>query len=58
MAETAPAVQRLPLTSTGHEDTDPIAMAQTFYPAVEALARARGRDPDLPPFLAKVTRTR
>ena len=48
----------LPLVRTGHEDLDPIAAIQTFYPAVEALARARHRDPDHPPFLNKVTRTR
>jgi glucosamine--fructose-6-phosphate aminotransferase (isomerizing) len=48
----------LPLVPTGHEDLDPIAAAQSFYGLVEALARARGRDPDAPPYLAKVTRTR
>jgi glutamine---fructose-6-phosphate transaminase (isomerizing) len=48
----------LPLASTGHEELDPIATVQSFYGMVEALARARGRDPDAPPFLAKVTRTR
>ncbi|MBI3523513.1 MAG: SIS domain-containing protein [Betaproteobacteria bacterium] len=48
----------LPLAITGHEDLDPIAVAQSFYPAVEALARARGLDPDSPPHLSKVTRTR
>jgi glucosamine--fructose-6-phosphate aminotransferase (isomerizing) len=48
----------LPLTDTGHEDLDPIAAIQSFYPMVEALARARGLDPDQPPHLSKVTRTR
>jgi glutamine---fructose-6-phosphate transaminase (isomerizing) len=48
----------LPLTATGDADLDPIAAIQSFYPMVEALARARGRDPDQPPHLAKVTRTR
>lgn len=48
----------LPLVSAGHEDLDPIAVVQSFYLMVEALARARGRNPDAPPFLAKVTRTR
>jgi len=47
----------LPLAPTGHEDLDPIAVAQSFYPMVEALSRARGLDPDAPPHLAKVTRT-
>jgi glutamine---fructose-6-phosphate transaminase (isomerizing) len=48
----------LPLAVTAHEDLDPIAVAQSFYPAVEALARARGLDPDHPPHLSKVTCTR
>jgi glucosamine--fructose-6-phosphate aminotransferase (isomerizing) len=47
----------LPLASTGHEDLDPIPMVQSFYRMVEALARARGLDPDRPRHLAKVTRT-
>jgi glutamine---fructose-6-phosphate transaminase (isomerizing) len=47
----------LPLTPTGHVDLDPIAVVQAFYPMVEALARARGLDPDAPRHLAKVTRT-
>ena len=44
--------------TTAHEDLDPIAVLQTVYPMVEALARARGLDPDAPRHLAKVTRTR
>ena len=48
----------LPLAITDHEDLDPIAVVQSFYPMVEALARARGRDPDAPRHLSKVTRTR
>ena len=47
----------LPLAPTAHEDLDPIALVQSFYPMVEALARARGRNPDAPPHLAKVTQT-
>ena len=47
----------LPLVATGAEDLDPIAAVQSFYPMVEALARARGLDPDSPRHLAKVTRT-
>jgi glucosamine--fructose-6-phosphate aminotransferase (isomerizing) len=47
----------LPLAITGTEDLDPIAAIQSFYPMVEALARARGMNPDTPEFLAKVTRT-
>ena len=45
------------ITETGSEDLDPISTIQSFYPMVEALARARGMDPDHPPYLAKVTRT-
>ena len=48
----------LPLVETDAEDLDPIAAIQSFYPMVEALARARGLDPDAPPYLAKVTLTR
>jgi len=48
----------LPLVLTGHEDLDPIAIVQSFYPMVEQLARERGHDPDAPRHLAKVTRTR
>ncbi len=47
----------LPLATTGAVDLDPIATIQSFYPMVEALARARGFDPDRPKFLAKVTKT-
>ena len=35
----------------------PIALIQSFYVLVEAVARARGRDPDRPPHLMKVTET-
>jgi glucosamine--fructose-6-phosphate aminotransferase (isomerizing) len=48
----------LTLATTGAEDLDPIVAIASFYPMVEALARARGRDPDRPPFLSKVTTTR
>lgn len=47
----------LPLAATGHVDLDPIAMVQSFYRLVEAVARARGLDPDYPRHLNKVTRT-
>jgi glucosamine--fructose-6-phosphate aminotransferase (isomerizing) len=47
----------LPLAQTGAEELDPVAAIQSFYLMVEALARARGRDPDRPPRLQKVTRT-
>jgi len=47
----------LPLVTSDAEDLDPITAVQSFYPMVEALARARGLDPDAPPHLAKVTLT-
>jgi len=47
----------LPLVVAGHEDLDPVAAIQSFYLAVEALARARGLDPDKPRHLNKVTLT-
>ncbi len=50
-----PAIALVP---AAHEDLDPIAAALPLYLLVEALARARGRDPDAPPHLAKVTETR
>jgi len=37
---------------------EPILHVQSFYRAAEALATARGLDPDHPPHLAKVTETR
>ncbi len=48
----------LPLLGTADADLDPIAAAMAAYPMIEALARERGRDPDQPPHLSKVTRTR
>jgi glutamine---fructose-6-phosphate transaminase (isomerizing) len=47
----------LPMAETASIELDPISLIQSFYPMVEALARARGRNPDEPRFLAKVTRT-
>ena len=34
-----------------------IGAIQSFYRLANALALARGRDPDSPPFLSKVTKT-
>jgi glutamine---fructose-6-phosphate transaminase (isomerizing) len=48
----------LPIVASDAEDLDPITAIQSFYPMVEALARARNLDPDRPRHLAKVTRTR
>lgn len=48
----------LSLVSAAAPELDPLCAIQSFYVLVEALARARGRDPDAPPHLSKVTRTR
>jgi glutamine---fructose-6-phosphate transaminase (isomerizing) len=47
----------LPLPLPLHPLLDPIVALLAFYPLAEALARRRGRDPDRPPGLRKVTRT-
>ena len=47
----------LPLPAPLHPLLDPIVALQAFYPLAETLARQRGRDPDRPPGLRKVTRT-
>jgi len=47
----------LPIVPTGQPMFAPILAIQSFYRAVNALAIARGRDPDRPPHLAKVTET-
>lgn len=44
--------------ATGHPLLDPISMIQTAYLVIERVARARGRDPDRPRLLQKVTETR
>jgi glucosamine--fructose-6-phosphate aminotransferase (isomerizing) len=48
----------LPLMPAADVDLDPLTALPSFYPMVDALARARGRDPDRPPHLTKVTMTR
>lgn len=52
-----PAGTHLPLPSPLHPLLDPIVAVTAFYPFAEALARARGLDPDRPRSLQKVTRT-
>ncbi len=47
----------LPMAEGGVPELDAISAIQSFYPLVEAVARARGRDPDAPPRLRKVTCT-
>jgi glucosamine--fructose-6-phosphate aminotransferase (isomerizing) len=36
---------------------EPVVAAQAAYPFFAALARARGKDPDRPAHLVKITRT-
>ena len=58
LASPAPgAGEHLPLPPPLHPLLDPIVALLAFYPLAEALARRRGRDPDRPPGLRKVTRT-
>jgi glutamine---fructose-6-phosphate transaminase (isomerizing) len=48
----------LPVPENLHPVTGPLAMVQSFYALVNALAVRRGYDPDHPPLLNKVTETR
>ena len=50
-------VGSLRFVKSGHSLTDPISIITSFYLLVEALARARGHDPDNPRNLEKVTET-
>jgi glucosamine--fructose-6-phosphate aminotransferase (isomerizing) len=47
----------LPLATTAHAALDPIAAILSFYVMAAALAAARGRNPDAPRHLNKVTET-
>lgn len=47
----------LPVADAPHPLCAPLLAIQSFYRAVNALALARGRNPDLPPHLNKVTET-
>jgi glucosamine--fructose-6-phosphate aminotransferase (isomerizing) len=40
-----------------HPAIEPLLLIQSFYRFANALALARGRDPDRPPHLRKVTET-
>ena len=51
-----PGVTILP-TLAAHPAIQPLLLAQSFYRLANALAIARGHDPDRPPHLRKVTRT-
>ncbi|UBV44921.1 SIS domain-containing protein (plasmid) [Deinococcus taeanensis] len=48
----------VPTATTGHAVTDPVGSALGFYLFAGALAAVRGLNPDAPPLLSKVTRTR
>jgi len=50
-ATTLPSVPGL------HPMVAPLVLAVTFYQFIEGLARRRGFDPDVPPYLRKVTET-
>jgi glucosamine--fructose-6-phosphate aminotransferase (isomerizing) len=52
------AALALPGLAGLHPFAEPICLVQSFYRFAEALARSRGRDPDRPPHLTKVTETR
>jgi glucosamine--fructose-6-phosphate aminotransferase (isomerizing) len=52
----APGATALP-TVQSHPVIEPLLRIQSFYRAVENLARARGLDPDRPPHLHKITET-
>ena len=47
----------LPLPASQHPACTPLLTVQAFYGAVNALAVARGHNPDVPPHLNKVTET-
>jgi glutamine---fructose-6-phosphate transaminase (isomerizing) len=44
-------------SEAAHPVLEPLLLAQSFYRMVNALSLARGRDPDRPPHLHKVTET-
>ena len=48
---------QLSIPNAQHSVLDAVSVIQSFYVMVEALARARGLDPDQPPRLKKVTLT-
>jgi glucosamine--fructose-6-phosphate aminotransferase (isomerizing) len=52
----APRATFLP-TEPGNPVLEPMLIVQSFYRMVNALALARGRNPDEPPYLNKVTET-
>ena len=55
-AEAVPGARILPAIAS-HPVVEPILLAESFYRLANALAIARGHDPDEPPHLTKVTKT-
>lgn len=53
----ADGVRALPTLPPAHADADLLGLLTRFYLAAERVARARGRDPDRPPGLRKITET-
>jgi glucosamine--fructose-6-phosphate aminotransferase (isomerizing) len=47
----------LPCEASLNPFVTPLALIQSFYPLLDEVARRRGRDPDRPPHLQKVTET-
>jgi glutamine---fructose-6-phosphate transaminase (isomerizing) len=56
-SEPHPRWQTVVARDAGHPLLTPIVALHAFYRIVEATARRRGRDPDQPPHLKKVTET-
>ncbi len=57
VANDAAGAGGLGFVKSGHSLTDPVSIIASFYLLAEAVARARGRDPDNPRNLKKVTET-
>jgi glutamine---fructose-6-phosphate transaminase (isomerizing) len=57
LAGAAAAGATLLPTQAAHPVIEPLLLAQSFYRMANALSLARGRDPDRPPHLHKVTET-
>jgi glutamine---fructose-6-phosphate transaminase (isomerizing) len=57
-ADKSAGTMLLPSVAGAHPFAAPILLIQSFYLLAEKVAWARGRDPDRPPHLKKVTETR
>lgn len=57
-SDSATGATALPVVRTDHPLTDPIAVIASVYAMVEAVAVAKGINPDAPRHLTKVTETR